>query len=125
MISNEKYSTLNLSKKPNFIYTFLVKSYTTFIGPNFIGKVAQKTTLLLHRHDIRTRHHVLTFFPRSQSYSVTCYYNIVQKDSCFKCSMKLKKEFHTYIFQIFNRRSLCPTVICFIISLLRCLVFLW
>ena len=31
---NEKYLTLNFSKEPNFIFTFLVKSYTSFIYPN-------------------------------------------------------------------------------------------
>ena len=34
--------------------------YTTFIDPNFIGKVAQKAILLLHRYDFRTRYQVLT-----------------------------------------------------------------
>ena len=68
VISNKKYSTLNLSKEPNSIFTFLIKPYTTFIGPNLIGKVAQKTTLLLHRHDFRTRHQV--FSPPT----VTVYY---------------------------------------------------
>ena len=56
---------LNLSKEPNSIFTFLIKSYTTFMGPNFNGKVAQKETLLLKRHDFRTRHQVV-FFPQSQ-----------------------------------------------------------
>ena len=50
-IRNEKYLSLNLCKEPNFIFAFLVKSYTTFISPNFIRQVAQKTTLVLHRHD--------------------------------------------------------------------------
>ena len=45
--NNEKYLTLNLSKKPNFISKFIVKSYTTFIPPNFIEKVASPTTTLL------------------------------------------------------------------------------
>ena len=40
--NNEKYLTLNLSKKPNFISKFIVKSYTTFIPPNFIEKVASQ-----------------------------------------------------------------------------------
>ena len=42
VINNEKYLTLNLSRESNFIFIFLVKSYTTFIGPNLIGKVAKK-----------------------------------------------------------------------------------
>ena len=58
-IRNEKYLSLNLSKEPNFIFAFLVKSYTTFISPNFIRQVAQKTTLVLHRHDF-------SFFSQSQ-----------------------------------------------------------
>ena len=60
MINNEKYLTLTLNKEPNCIFKFLLKSYTTFVGPNFIGKVAQKTILELHSHDFRTRHQVLT-----------------------------------------------------------------
>ena len=60
VINNEKYLTLNLSMEPKFIFTFLVTSYTTFIRPNFIGKVAQKTTSLLQGHDFRTKHQVLT-----------------------------------------------------------------
>ena len=42
VINNAKHLTLNSSKEPNFILTFILKSYTTFIHPNFIGKVAQK-----------------------------------------------------------------------------------
>ena len=74
MINKKKYLTSNLSKEPNFIFTFLVKSYTTLICPNFISKVAPKTKPLLPRHDFRTRHQVLTkiFFFHSHSYSVTC-----------------------------------------------------
>ena len=34
VIVNEKYLTLNLSKEPNFILTFLVKSLTASICPN-------------------------------------------------------------------------------------------
>ena len=60
-------------KEPNFIFTFLAKSYTKFIGLNFIAKVAQKTTLFLYRHDFRTRHIKFLFF-HSHSYSVICYY---------------------------------------------------
>ena len=60
VINNKKYLTLNLSEEPNFIFTFLVKSYTTLIRPNFISKVAPKTKPLLHRHDFRTTYQVLT-----------------------------------------------------------------
>ena len=68
MISNEKYLILNLVKGPKFIFTSLVKPYTTFKRSNFIGKVLQKTAILLHRHDSKTRHQVLTcvFFPQLQ-----------------------------------------------------------
>ena len=62
-IRNEKYASLNLSKEPNFIFTFLVKSYITFIGPNFIRQVAQKTTLAWFQ-----------FFSQSHSSSVTWHY---------------------------------------------------
>ena len=41
-INNEKCLTLNLSKEPTFLLMFLVKSYTTFIHPIFIGKFVQK-----------------------------------------------------------------------------------
>lgn len=51
MINSKKYLTLNLSKGPKFIFTF--------IHPNFIGKVAQKTALLIHRHGSKTRQQVL------------------------------------------------------------------
>ena len=60
LINNKKYLTLNSSKEPNFIFTLLKKSCSAFIAPNFIGKVAQKATLLLNRHDLRTRDQVLT-----------------------------------------------------------------
>ena len=45
-------------KEPHFMFMLLVKSYTTFIRPNFISEVAQKA--IVHRRDFRTRHQVLT-----------------------------------------------------------------
>ena len=34
VIVNEKYLTLNISKEPNFIFTFLVKPYISLLYPN-------------------------------------------------------------------------------------------
>ena len=38
VINSEKCSTVNLSKEPNFVLTFLLISYAPFMRPNFIGK---------------------------------------------------------------------------------------
>ena len=62
-INNEKYLALYifLSNEPNFIFTFLVKSFTTNICPNFLGKVTNKTTTFLsQRHNLETRYQVST-----------------------------------------------------------------
>ena len=47
VINNEKCLTLNLGKEPNFVLTFLLKSQTTFIRPNFFGKFVQKNFTLI------------------------------------------------------------------------------
>ena len=42
VINSEKCSTVNLSKEPNFVLTFLLISYAPFMHPNFIGKFSKK-----------------------------------------------------------------------------------
>lgn len=64
-INKDKFGFEILSKEPNFIFTFLVRSEIAFISFNSIGKVAPKTTFLLHRYKNRTSY----LFPQ-----VTCYY---------------------------------------------------
>ena len=67
VINNEKCLTLNLSKEPNFVLTFLLKSYTTFIRPNFFGKFVQKNfdyTVMILTCVIFTHY----------SYTAICYY---------------------------------------------------
>ena len=43
MINYERCLALNLIKKSNFVLTFLLKSYTTFMPLNFIDKNCPKT----------------------------------------------------------------------------------
>ena len=41
VINSKKCLTSNLSKDLNFVNTFFLKSYSTFMSPNFIGKFVQ------------------------------------------------------------------------------------
>ena len=57
-------------KESNFMFMFLVKSYTTLIHPNFINKVAQKAIFLVHTGGFRTRHQLS--FDAVTCYTVVC-----------------------------------------------------
>ena len=47
VIDNEKYLILNLDKEPNFVPTFSLKSYSSFMRHSFIVKFVEKTALSL------------------------------------------------------------------------------
>ena len=65
VIKSEKCLTVNLSKEPNFVLTFLLKILRQSMHTNF----KKKTALLLYSHDFRTRLQSLNsciIFPQSQ-----------------------------------------------------------
>ena len=74
-----QYLTLNLSKEPNFILIFLVKSYTTLIRPNFIGKAAQDNYIILTK----------AWF-QNQTSSFNSY---ILSHSQLQCDMLLRRSF--------------------------------
>ena len=61
MINSKKCLTLNLSKGPNFVVTFLFKNVTLHSCiPTSLVNLSKKTSLLLLSYDFRKRHQVLT-----------------------------------------------------------------
>ena len=54
--------TFNLSKEPNFIFTFLLNLTLHSCIPILLVKLPKKTTFVLKSHDSRTRHQVLTLY---------------------------------------------------------------